>query len=181
MNVKDKINALNKKEQEKKDNPLNLDNIDFRQKSKSIYIPGKRKPKNLENSETKNNSNQNVPEINTKEEKSNRKVQYVETTEKIKNKVAIFEDSVRKNAREKEEKERLQRLYEQNRANIRERMRKLKKFIREKKDLSKTNEEFFEEYKQFFFEEYKVKTFAELQKLIANYDMENPDELEKEE
>ena len=181
MNVKDKIKALNKKEQEKKDNPLNLDNIDFRQKSKSIYIPGNRKPKNPENAEMKNNSNLNVPEINIKEEKSNKKVQYVETTEKIRNKVAIFEDSVRKNAREKEEKERQQRLYEQNRANIRERMRKLKQFIREKKDLSKTNEEFFEEYKQFFFDEYQVKTFAELQKFIANYDKENPDELEKEE
>ena len=181
MNVKDKIKALNKKEQEKKDNPLNLDNIDFRQKSKSIYIPGNRKPKNPENAEMKNNSNLNVPEINIKEKKSNKKVQYVETTEKIRNKVAIFEDSVRKNAREKEEKERQQRLYEQNRANIRERMRKLKQFIREKKDLSKTNEEFFEEYKQFFFDEYQVKTFAELQKFIANYDKENPDELEKEE
>ena len=43
-----------------------------------------------------------------------------------------------------------QKLYEQNRANMRERMRLLKEFIKEKKNISETNEEFFEENKEYF-------------------------------
>ena len=182
MNVQDIIKNINKKEQEKKETPLNLDNIDFRQKSKSIYIPGKKKSTNPQDLEKENNLNQQTPKTSIKEEKtSNKKIQYIEQTEKIRNKVAIFEDSVRKNAREKEEEERRQRLYEQNRANFRERMRALKKFIKEKKENSKTNEEFFEENKKYFWDEFKVKSYAELQKLILSYDKENPDDIEKEE
>ena len=73
-----------------------------------------------------------------------------------------------------------QKLYEQNRANMRERMRLLKEFIKEKKNISKTNEEFFEENKEYF-AQYEIKNYSELEKLINTYDKENPEELEKEE
>ena len=73
-----------------------------------------------------------------------------------------------------------QKLYEQNRANMRERMRLLKEFIKEKKNISKTNEEFFEENKEYF-AQYEIKNYSELEKLISTYDKENPEELEKEE
>ena len=66
------------------------------------------------------------------------------------NRVKIYEDREKKNKSLKEEQEYLQKLYEQNRANMRERMRRLKQFVRDKKDLSKTSEEFFEKYKDFF-------------------------------
>ena len=55
----------------------------------------------------------------------------IKPDENILNKVDIFEDSIERNLRIKEEEERRQKLYEQNRANMRERMRRLKKFIRE--------------------------------------------------
>ena len=96
------------------------------------------------------------------------------------NRVKIYEDRERKNKSLKEEQEYLQKLYEQNRANMRERMRKLKQFIKDKKDLSKTSEEFFQKYKDFFFNEYGIKSYDELIKLINNYDRENPDEVQKE-
>ena len=48
-----------------------------------------------------------------------KEIVYIEQTEKIRNKVQIFENSVKKNVLLKEEEEQRQRLYEQNRANIR--------------------------------------------------------------
>ena len=96
------------------------------------------------------------------------------------NRVKIYEDREKKNKSLKEEQEYLQKLYEQNRANMRERMRRLKQFVRDKKDLSKTSEEFFEKYKDFFLSEYGIRSYDELLKLINNYDKENPDEVQKE-
>ena len=58
-------------------------------------------------------------------------------------------------------------------------MRKLKNFLRDKNDMSKTDEEFFENNKEFF-AQYGVKSYYELLKLIHNYDKENPEELERE-
>ena len=98
-----------------------------------------------------------------------REIVYIEQTEKFHNKVQIFEDRVKKNSLLKEEEEERQRLYEKNRANMRERMRRLKEFIRDKKDISKTDEEFFEQYKKYF-AQYNVKSYLELQKLINNFD-----------
>ena len=46
----------------------------------------------------------------------------------------MFEDSVKKNQKIKEEEEKRQQLYEQNRANMRERMRKIKEFLKKKKN-----------------------------------------------
>ena len=62
---------------------------------------------------------------------------------------------------------------------MRERMRKLKDFIKANKRVSKSNEEFFEEHKKYF-AEYNVKNYTELEKLIKNYDKENPEEVDKE-
>ena len=76
-----------------------------------------------------------------------REIVYIEQTEKFHNKVQIFEDRVKKNSLLKEEEEERQRLYEKNRANMRERMRRLKEFIRDKKDISKTDEEFLNNIK----------------------------------
>ena len=79
----------------------------------------------------------------------------------------------------KEEEKKRQQLYEQNRANMRERMRKIKEFLK-KKEESKSNEEFFEENKKYF-EQYQVNNYSELENLINKFDKENPEELEKEE
>ena len=111
-------------------------------------------------------------------EKEKKKV-YIETNEHIMNRVKIFEDREKKNKSEKEELDYRMKIYEQNRANARERMRKLKNFLRDKNDMSKTDEEFFENNKEFF-AQYGVKSYYELLKLIHNYDKENPEELERE-
>ena len=111
-------------------------------------------------------------------EKEKKKV-YIETNEHIMNRVKIFEDRKKKNKSEKEELDYRKKIYEQNRANARERMRKLKNFLRDKNDMSKTDEEFFENNKEFF-AQYGVKSYYELLKLIHNYDKENPEELERE-
>lgn len=95
----------------------------------------------------------------------------------MRKRVNIFEQRVEEKQRNKEEEEARQRLYEKNRANIKERMRRLKKFIFERTG-GKTNEQFFLENKDYF-EQYNVKNFKELQRLIHNYDRENPDEFEK--
>jgi len=95
------------------------------------------------------------------------------------NRVKIFEDREKKNKSLKEKEDYRQIHYAQNRANMRERMMKLKKFLKDKNDFSKTDEEFFEKYKHFF-AEYGIKNYQELLKLINNYDKENPEELEKE-
>ena len=95
------------------------------------------------------------------------------------NRVKIFEDGEKKNKSLKEELDYRQKIYEQNRANMRERMRKLKQFLRDKRDHTKTNEEFFENNKEFF-AQYGVKNYDELLKLIHNYDKENPEEIENE-
>ena len=107
-----------------------------------------------------------------------KKTVYVETNPHILNRVKLYEDRVKKNKSLKEEQEYLKKLYEQNRANMRERMRKLKQFLKDKKDPSKTSEEFFEKYKDFF-SEYGVNSYDELLKLISNYDNDNLDEIEK--
>ena len=110
---------------------------------------------------------------------SQKNIVYIETNEHIKNRVKIFEDREKKNKSEKEELDYRMKIYEQNRANARERMRKLKNFLRDKNDMSKTDEEFFENNKEFF-AQYGVKSYYELLKLIHNYDKENPEELERE-
>ena len=79
-----------------------------------------------------------------------------------------------------DERKRMEKLYEQHRANMKERMRKVKEFLK-KKEKSKSNEEFFEENKKYFIEQYEVKNYSELEKLINKYDKENPEEFEKEE
>ena len=91
----------------------------------------------------------------------------------------IFEDREKKNKSEKEEFDYRQKKYEQNRANARERMRALKQFLKNRKDISNSNEEFFEKNKEFF-SQYGVKSFDELLKVIYNYEKENPEEIEKE-
>ena len=96
------------------------------------------------------------------------------------NALKIFEESVKKNKDYKDEETRRQKLYEQNRINMRERMRKLKEFILENKNKAKSNKEFFEQNKKFFEEEYKVKSYDELQNLINDYNKENPEEVERE-
>ena len=110
---------------------------------------------------------------------SQKNIVYIETNEHIMNRVKIFEDREKKNKSEKEELDYRMKIYEQNRANARERMRKLKNFLRDKNDMSKTDEEFFENNKEFF-AQYGVKSYYELLKLIHNYDKENPEELERE-
>ena len=111
-------------------------------------------------------------------EKEKKKV-YVETNEHIRNRVKIFEDREKKNKSLKEELDYRQKVYEQNRAKTRERMRKLKQFLKEKKDNTKTNVEFFEINKEFFFQN-GVKSYDELLKLIHNFDKENIEEIERE-
>ena len=110
---------------------------------------------------------------------SQKNIVYIETNEHIKNRVKIFEDRENKNKSEKEKLDYRKKIYEQNRANARERMRKLKNFLRDKNDMSKTDEEFFENNKEFF-AQYGVKSYYELLKLIHNYDRESPEELERE-
>ena len=95
------------------------------------------------------------------------------------NALKIFEESVKKNKDYKDEEMRRQKLYEQNRINMRERMRKLKEFILQNKKKAKSNKEFFEQNKKFLEEEYKVKSFDELQNLINDYNKENPEEVER--
>ena len=94
------------------------------------------------------------------------------------NKLKIFEDSASKNQYLIEEERRRQKLYEQNRQKMRERMRKLKDFINQK-NLNKSNEEFFEENKQYFLQ-FGVKSYDELMNLINIYDKENAEEAERE-
>lgn len=102
----------------------------------------------------------------------------VDPTENFMNKLKIFEDSASKNQYLIEEERRRQKLYEQNRQNMRERMRKLKDFINER-NRTKSNEEFFEENKQYF-EQFGVKSYDELMNLINLYDKENAEEAERE-
>ena len=102
----------------------------------------------------------------------------VDPTENFMNKLKIFEDSASKNQYLIEEERRRQKLYEQNRQNMRERMRKLKDFINQK-NLNKSNEEFFEENKQYFLQ-FGVKSYDELMNLINIYDKENAEEAERE-
>ena len=94
------------------------------------------------------------------------------------NKLKIFEDSAAKNQYLIEEERRRQKLYEQNRQSMRERMRKLKDFINEKKN-TKSNEEFFEENKQYF-EQFGVKSYDDLMNLINIFDKETAEEAERE-
>ena len=94
------------------------------------------------------------------------------------NKLKIFEDSASKNQYLIEEERRRQKLYEQNRQSMRERMRKLKDFINEK-NKTKNNEEFFEENRQYF-EQFGVKSYDELMNLINIFDKENAEEAERE-
>ena len=96
----------------------------------------------------------------------------------MRKKVELFEKSIEQNLRFKEEEEARQRKYEQNRFNIKERMRKLKQFIYEKRGCLKPNQELFEENKKYF-QQFDVNNFNELQILIKKYDRENPEEAEK--
>ena len=94
------------------------------------------------------------------------------------NRVKIYEDREKKNKSLKEELDYRQKIYEQNRANM-EKMRKLKQFLKDRRDFTKTNEEFFEIHREFF-SQYGVKSYDELLKLISNFDKENPEEVERE-
>jgi len=123
--------------------------------------------------------NDNNNKENNKENIKEKKKVYVETNENIRNRVKIFEDREKKNRSLKEELDYRQKVYEQNRANARERMRRLKQFLKDKKDNTKTNEEFFEINKEFFLQN-GVKSYDELLKLIHNYDKENIEEIERE-
>ena len=58
------------------------------------------------------------------------------------NRVKIYEEREKKNQSEKEEIDYRQKIHEQNRANA-EKMKKLKKFLKNRKDFSKSNEEIF--------------------------------------
>ena len=132
----------------------------------------------VSNFELENDNNNNNKESNKENIKEKKKV-YVETNENIRNRVKIFEDREKKNRSLKEELDYRQKVYEQNRANARERMRRLKQFLKDKKDNTKTNEEFFEINKEFFLQN-GVKSYDELLKLIHNYDKENIEEIERE-
>ena len=132
--------------------------------------------KKVLNEEMKKLSKQKLENEKEEKDEENKNIIVIDPPEKIINTIHIFEDSIQRNQKLKEDEEQRQRLYEQNRANMRIRMRRLKKFIKEKRDTSKNDEEFFEKYKKFF-EEYKVKNYSELLLLIYNYDKENPDEV----
>ena len=108
----------------------------------------------------------------------NRETVVVDPTENFMSKLKIFEDSASKNQLLIEEERRRQKLYEQNRQSMRERIRKLKDFLNGK-NLSKSNEEFFEENKQYF-AQFGVKSYDELMNLINIYDRENAEEVERE-
>lgn len=58
---------------------------------------------------------------------------------------------------------------------MRERMKKIKELLEKKKNEKKTDEEFFEENK-IYFSELEVKNYSELEKLIKDYDKDNPEE-----
>ena len=108
----------------------------------------------------------------------NKETVVVDPTENFMSKLKIFEDSASKNQLLIEEERRRQKLYEQNRQSMRERMRKLKDFLNEK-NKNKSNEEFFEENKHYF-EQFGVKSYDELMNLINIYDKENAEEVERE-
>ena len=93
--------------------------------------------------------------------------------------MAIFEESVRKNKEAKEKELQKQKLYAKNRADIHERMRKIKEFIKQKKEDNKINEEFFEENKDYF-KLFDVKNYSELDKLIKDYDNMDSDDSDEE-
>ena len=103
-----------------------------------------------------------------------KKTVYIEQNEHIRNRVKIYEDSIKKNKTKLEEEEYRQKIYEQNRANMRERMRKIKQFINNRKYNGKINEEFYENNKSFF-EGLGIKSYDELLRLMNNYDKENED------
>ncbi len=103
-----------------------------------------------------------------------KKTVYIEQNEHIRNRVKIYEDSIKKNKTKIEEEEYRQKIYEQNRANMRERMRKIKQFINNRKYNGKINEEFYENNKSFF-EGLGIKSYDELLRLMNNYDKENED------
>ena len=102
-----------------------------------------------------------------------KKTVYIETNERIRDRAKIYEDRERKNRSKREEDEYWQKIYEQNRLNMREKMRNIKQFMKDK-DNTKINEAFFEKYKKYF-EENGIKSYNELLKLINNYDKENSD------
>ena len=103
-----------------------------------------------------------------------KKTVYIEQNEHIRNRVKIYEDSIKKNKTKLEEEEYRQKIYEQNRANMRERMWKIKQFINNRKYNGKINEEFYENNKSFF-EGLGIKSYDELLRLMNNYDKENED------
>jgi len=179
MTVQEKIKALNKtadstsKENDKKE--LN----DYRKTNSKPIKDTKPQLKELEKSSTVKDSITPFDLENENNKEKEKKKVYVETNEHIRNRVKIFEDREKKNKSLKEELDYRQKVYEQNRAKTRERMRKLKQFLKEKKDNTKTNEEFFEINKEFFFQN-GVKSYDELLKLIHNFDKENIEEIERE-
>ena len=133
----------------------------------------KKPEKKIERKNSANDINHNL-----EGEKEKKKTVYVETNENIMNRVKIYEDREKKNKSLKEELDYRQKIYEQNRANM-EKMRKLKQFLKDRRDFTKTNEEFFEIHREFF-SQYGVKSYDELLKLISNFDKENPEEVERE-
>ena len=162
INVKEKIQINNgvKYDSNKEEiDRLDLNRYDYR-KSKSIIQKGKRrrfKGKSL---------------LKDFDDKSNDDSESFSS----KTKTNAIEQSIQNNKRIKEEEEVRQKLQEKKMLN--DRMKRLKLFIYERKDATKTNEDFFEENKKYF-EQYEVNSYPELQKLIYNYDRENPKEADK--
>ena len=114
----------------------------------------KKPEKKIERKNSANDINHNL-----EGEKEKKKTVYVETNENIMNRVKIYEDREKKNKSLKEELDYRQKIYEQNRANM-EKMRKLKQFLKDRRDFTKTNEEFFEIHREFF-SQYGVKSYHE--------------------
>ena len=102
-----------------------------------------------------------------------KKTVYIETNERIRDKVNIFENRERKNRNQKEEEDYWIKIFEQNKINNREKMRRIK-FLFKDRDNMKINEEFFEQNKKFL-QDIGIKSYEELLKLINNYDKENKD------
>ena len=84
---------------------------------------------------------------------------FIEDSEEIQKKLAIFEESVKKNKEAKEKELQKQKLYAKNRADIHERMRKIKEFIKQNKEDNKINEDFYEKNKDYF-KQFVVKNYS---------------------
>jgi len=178
LSVKDRIKELNEQNNKTTNGKMNFKDL-RRKSSGSLHFKS-----NIANTNNKL-SIKNMADLFEKTPDKDRKNNINKEKRKsvmsdnILNTLKFFEDNIKKNNDYKEEEMKRQKLYEQNRINMRERMRKLKEFILENKKKAKSNEEFFEQNKKFLEEEYKVKSYDELQNLINDYNKENPEEVER--